>query len=48
MVIGIYIAVAQIAFLRAQELCESRGGRPGLPIPNKPHGFCGRKTTLNQ
>ena len=21
---------------RVQELCESRGGRPGLPIPNKP------------
>ena len=20
---------------RAQELCESRGGRPGLPVPNK-------------
>ena len=27
---------------RAQELCESRGGRPGLPVPNKPCGFCGR------
>ena len=23
-------------FLRAQELCGSRGGRPGLPKPNKP------------
>ena len=22
--------------VRAQELCESRGGRPGLPVPNKP------------
>ena len=22
--------------LRAQELCESRGGRPGLPVPNSP------------
>ena len=21
---------------RAQELCESRGGRPGLPVPNSP------------
>ena len=21
---------------RAQELCESRGGRRGLPVPNKP------------
>ena len=32
---------------RVQELCESRGGRPVLPVPNKPHGFCGRKATLN-
>ena len=32
---------------RAQELCERRGGRPGLPVPNKPYGFCGRKATLN-
>ena len=23
---------------RAQELCESRRGRPGLPVPNKPYG----------
>ena len=42
--------------LRAQELCESRdrgesrGRRPGFPVPNKPYasyGFCGRKATLN-
>ena len=32
---------------RAQELCESGGGRPGLPVPNSPHGPCGRKATLN-
>ena len=31
----------------AQELCESRGGRPGLPVPNSPYGLCGRKTILN-
>ena len=31
---------------RAQELCESRGGRPGLPVPNSPYGFCGREATL--
>ena len=30
-------------FLRARELCEGRGGRPGRPVPNKLHGFCGRK-----
>ena len=33
---------------RDQELCESPGDRPGLPVPNKPHAFCGRKATLNQ
>ena len=33
--------------LRVQELCESRGGRPGLPVPNKPYGFRGREVTLN-
>ena len=32
---------------RTQELCESRGGRPGLPVPNSPDGVCGRKVTLN-
>ena len=31
---------------RGQELCESRGGRPGLPAPNSPYGLCGRKATL--
>ena len=31
---------------RAQELCESRGGCPGLPVPNSPYGLCGRKATL--
>ena len=33
--------------VRAQELCESRGGRPGLPVHNSPYGLCGRKATLN-
>ena len=37
-----------IGKIRAQEVCESRGGRPGLPVPNKPDGFCGRKATLKQ
>ena len=32
---------------RVQELCESRGGRPGLPVPNSPYGLCGRKATLD-
>ena len=39
--------VSSQSFCRAQVLCESRGGRPGLPIPNSPYGLCGRKVTLN-
>ena len=31
---------------RAQELCECRDGRPGLPVPNSPYSPCGRKATL--
>ena len=30
------------------ELCESRGGRPGLPVHNSPYGPCGCKATLNK
>ena len=30
-----------------QELCESRGDRPGFPAPNNPYGLCGRKATFN-
>ena len=26
---------------------KSRGGRPGLPVPNSPYGLCGQKATLN-
>ena len=33
-------------FIRAQELCESRGGRPGLTVPNSPYSLCGRKAIL--
>ena len=32
---------------RAQEMCESGGGRPGLPVPNSPYSLCGRKATLS-
>ena len=28
-------------------MCESRGGRPGLPVRNSPYGLCGRKATVN-
>ena len=34
--------------VRAHELCESRGGRPGFPVSNKPDGFCGCKTTFEE
>ena len=33
--------------LRAQELCESRDGRPGLPVPKSLRNLCGSKATLN-
>ena len=33
--------------IRARDLCESWGGRPGLEVPNCPYGLCGRKATLN-
>ena len=31
----------------SQELCERRGGRPGLHVPNSPYGLCRRKAKLN-
>ena len=39
--------VVACGHVRARELCESRGGRPPLPVPNSPYGLCGRKATLN-
>ena len=34
---------------RAQGLSESRDGRLGLPVPNKPYGLCARtEATLKQ
>ena len=33
---------------RGQELCESRGGRPGFPVPNSPYGLLGRKATFEE
>ena len=35
-------------YVSALELCESRNGLAGLPVPNKPYGFCGRKATLKR
>ena len=34
--------------LRAQQLCENRGGRPEIPVPNSPSCLCGRKATLEE
>ena len=34
-------------FIRAQELCGSRGGRPGLPVPNNPYGLREHKAALS-
>ena len=33
---------------RSWELCENRGGRPGLPVPNSLDGLSGRKATLEE
>ena len=33
---------------RGQELCESRGGRHGLPVTDSPYGLRERKATLNK
>ena len=43
------LGVASNVSLSAQELCESRGGRHGLPVPRiSPYGLCGRKATLEE
>ena len=34
--------------VRASELCQSRGGRRGLHVPNNSYGLYGRKATLNE
>ena len=36
-----------MVYVDVKQHCESRGGCPGLPVPNKPYGLCGRKATLN-
>ena len=37
-----------LRIIRSQELCESGGGRPGLPVLNSPYGLCARKATLKK
>ena len=32
--------------VRGQELCESRGGRPGLPVPDGPYFLSGCKSSI--
>ena len=39
---------AQSYVVTAKEVCESRGERPGLPVPNGPDGLCRRKSTLKK
>ena len=34
--------------VRAQELCKSRGRRPGLPVPNSLRGISGRNATFEE
>ena len=41
---GVFVRLAY----KALELCESRGGRPGLPVPNSPYAVYVRKATLCQ
>ena len=43
----ISLLTIRLAGFRAQELCESLSGRPGLPVPNSPYGLCGREATLH-
>ena len=33
---------------RGQELCESRGARPGLSVPDSPCGLCRLKATMEE
>ena len=40
---GVLSFTEDVMDVRSQELCESRGGRPGLPAPNSPYGLCGRR-----
>ena len=32
----LHIALHTLKIIRGQELCESEGGHPGHPVPNKP------------
>ena len=47
-VLRVSVDVKQHLKKKAQELCESRGGRPGLPVPNSLYGLCRQKATLEE
>ena len=38
----------QLPSVELRSCVKSRGGRPGLPVPNSPYGLCGREATLNK
>ena len=42
------VDVKQYWSYRVEDLCESRGGRPGLPVPDSACGLCGRKATFEE
>ena len=46
MVCGRKATLGEVLAFRAQELCERRDERPGLPVPNSPYGLCGRRAPL--
>ena len=43
----VFLLIHGRVVFRVEELCESPGGRPGLPVSDESYGFCGRKATLN-
>ena len=47
-VLTVSVDVKQHLKKKAQELCESGGGRPGLHVPNSPYGLCRQKATLEE
>ena len=39
--------IVRTVSVNVKQHCESRGGRPGLPVAKSPYGLCGRKATVN-
>ena len=40
--LSLIVLMVSVDVIRVQELCESQGGCPGLPVPHSPYGLCGR------